>query len=193
MKRVICGSVDGDGLAFGHLFHPQGDHAAATGHHVAVARAADGGLCAFAQLAPFGYGHLLHQGFRHAHGVDGIGGFVGGEHHHVAHFVLDGGEQHVVGAFDVGANGFDGEELARRHLLERGGREHVVHALHGDVHALFVAHVADVILHLWVLQLVAHVVLFLLVAREDAYFLYVAVEETAQHGIAEAARAAGNQ
>lgn len=38
-----------------------------------------------------------------------------------------------------------------------------------------------------------HVVLFLLIAREDADLLDVAVKEAAEDGVAEAAGAAGNQ
>ena len=39
----------------------------------------------------------------------------------------------------------------------------------------------------------AHIVLLLLVAGEDAYFPDVAVQEAAEDGVAEAARAAGNE
>lgn len=178
---------DGDWLAFHHLLHPQGDHGAAAGHDVAVACAADGGVGTLAELAALGDGHLLHQCLGDAHGVDGVCGLVGGEDHDVPDAVLDGAEQHVVGALHIGAGGLDGEELTAGHLFERCGREYVVDAAHGDIDGLLVADVADVVLYLVVLELVAHVVLLLLVTAEDADFLDVGVQETAQHGVAETA------
>ena len=181
---------DGNGLALHHLLHPQRYHAAAAGHHVAVARAADGRGGALAQLAALGYRDLLHQGLRDAHRVDGIRGLVGGEHHYVLNSVLDGREKHIFSALDVGARGFHREELARGNLFKGRCGEHVVHAAHRDVNGLLVAHVADVELDLGVLKPVTHVVLFLLVAREDADLLDVAVQETSKNGVAEAAGAA---
>ena len=182
-----------DGPALGHLLHPQRDDGAAAGHHVAVARAADGRGGVLAELAPLRYRHLLHQGLRDAHRVDGVRRLVGREHHHVLHPVLDGGLQHVLRAQDVGARRLQREELARGHLLQRRSGEHVVHAVHRDVDRVLVAHVADVELHLRVLQRVPHVVLLLLVAREDPYLPDVRVQETAQHRVAETARAPGDE
>ena len=184
---------DGNGLALHHLLHPQRYHAAAAGHHVAVARAADGRGGALAQLAALGYRDLLHQGLRDAHRVDGVCGLVCGEYHDIPDAVLDGREKHVLRPLDVGARRLHREELTRGNLLERRGREHVVHAAHGDVHRLLVAHVADIELDLGVLQPVTHVVLLLLVAREDADLPDVAVQEAAEDGVAERPRAAGDQ
>ena len=184
---------DGDGLALHHLLHPQRYHAAAAGHHVAVARAADGRGGALAQLAALGYRDLLHQGLRDAHRVDGIRGLVRGENNDILDTMFYGREQHVLGALHVGAGGLHREELARGNLFEGRRREHVVHAAHGDVHRLLVAHVADIELDLGVLQPVTHVVLLLLVAREDADLTDVAVQEAAEDGVAEAARAASNE
>ena len=184
---------DGDGLALHHLLHPQRYHAAAAGHHVAVARAADGRGGALAQLATLGYRDLLHQGLRDAHRVDGIRGLVRGEHHDILNAVLDGREKHVLGALHVGARRLHREELARGNLLKSGGGEDVVHAAHGDVHGLLVANVADVELDLGVLQPVTHVVLLLLVAGEDADLPDVAVQEAAEDGVAETTGAAGDE
>ena len=106
--------------------------------------------------------------------------------------------QHVVGADDVGAHGLHGEELAGRHLFQCGGVEDVVHAVHGVANRLGVAHVADQEPNLrcelgaLLLQTVTHVILLLLVAREDADLLEVRVHEVLEHGVAEAARAARN-
>ena len=77
--------------------------------------------------------------------------------------------------------------------------ENVVYPVHRVLHASEVAHVADVELDLvgriraLGLELVAHVVLFLLVAAENADFADIRLEEAVEHGIAETARAAGNQ
>ena len=74
--------------------------------------------------------------------------------------------------------------------------EDVVHAAHRVAHGLGVAHVADEEPHLGgelgapLLQPVAHVVLLLLVAGEDADLPEVRVDEVLEHGVAEAARAA---
>ena len=110
---------DGNGLALHHLLHPQRYHAAAAGHHVAVARAADGRGGALAQLAALGYRDLLHQGLRDAHRVDRVCGLVRGEHHDILDAVLDGREKHVLRPLHVGAGGLHREELARGNLLKR--------------------------------------------------------------------------
>ena len=109
---------DGNGLALHHLLHPQRYHAAAAGHYVAVARAADGRGGALAQLAALGYRHLLHQGLRDAHRVDGICGLVRGKHHDILDTMFYGREKHVLRALDVGARGLHREELARGNLFE---------------------------------------------------------------------------
>ena len=105
--------------------------------------------------------------------------------------------QYVVRADDVGAHGLHGEELAGGHLLERRRVEDVVHAMHGVAHGLGVADVADEeadlvgLLRVALLKHVAHVVLLLLVAREDTDLADVGLEEVLEHGVAEASRAAG--
>ena len=186
----------GYGLALRHLLHPQGDHRAPAGHHVAVARAADRRRRALAQLAPLGYGDLLHQGLGDAHRVDRIGRLVRGQDHHVTHAVLYRAVQHVARAQHVGPRGLHREELARGHLLQRGCGEHVVRPAHRHVNRAPVTHVADVELHLpgplrvLRLEVVAHVVLLLLVAREDADLPDVRGQEPPQHGVPETARAA---
>ena len=69
--------------------------------------------------------------------------------------------------------------------------EDVVDAGHGIPDGLRVAHVADVeldlagILRVVGLQLVAHVVLLLLIAGEDADFLEIRIQKVLQHGGAE--------
>lgn len=180
-------------LALPDAVDEQRDHRAARAHDVAVAGAADGGAaCA---VAGVGVDDGLHHGLGLAHGVDGVGRLVGGQANDAVHALLDGCVEHVVRADDVGAHGLHGEELAGGHLLQGGGVEDVVHAVHGVAHALGVADVADEEAHLGgelrglLLQAVAHVVLLLLVAREDADLGQVGVHEVLEHGVAERAGA----
>lgn len=186
----------GERLALADAVDEQRDDAAARAHDVAVAGAADGG--AAGAVAGVGVDDGLHHGLGLAHGVDGVGRLVRGQAHDAVHALLDGGVQDVVRADDVGAHGLHGEELAGGHLLEGGGVEDVVHAVHGVAHALGVADVADEEAHLGgelggpLLQAVAHVVLLLLVAREDADLGQVGVHEVLEHGVAERAGAAGD-
>ena len=188
------GVGDRQRLPFSDAVDEQRDDAAARAHDVAVARAADGG--AAGAVAGVGVDDGLHHGLGLAHGVDGVCGLVGGQAHDAVDALLDGGVQDVVRADDVGAHGLHGEELAGGHLLEGGGVEDVVNAVHGVAHALGVADVADEEAHLGgelrgpLLQAVAHVVLLLLVAREDADLRQVGVHEVLEHGVAERAGAA---
>ena len=117
---------------------------------------------------------MLHHGLGDAHGVDGVGGLVCGETHHALDAGVDGGVEHVVGALDVGLYGLHGEKLTARHLLESGRVEDIVHPGHGVGNGAGIPHVADEefdllgLVGVFRLQLVAHVVLLLLIAGEDA-------------------------
>ena len=107
--------------------------------------------------------------------------------------------QHVVGADDVRLHGLHREELAAGHLLQRRRVENVVDTGHGIADGLRVAHVTDVeldfarVLRVLGLQFVAHVVLLLLVAGEDADLADVGGEKMLEHGMAETAGAAGDE
>ncbi len=190
------GFGEGDGVALADLVDPEGYDAAAGAHHVAVTGAADLGVAAHSGL---GHCNLLFDGFGDAHGVDGIGGFVGGEADDAFHSGVDGGVERIVCADDVGLDGFHREEFAARYLLEGGGVEDVIDALHGVLKGALVAHVAYVELDFIgyfghaCLEVVAHIVLLLLVAGEDTYLAYVCAEEPVQHCVAETARATSNQ
>ena len=180
---------EGDGLAVAYLVDPEGDDAAARAHYVAVARAADLGAKGVAALRD---GNLLLEGLADAHGVDGISGLVGGKADDTLHAGVNGRVKDVVRANDVGLDGLHREKLAARDLLEGGGVEDVVHAAHGALERGLVAHVADVefdlagCLRIIGLVLMAHVVLLLLVARENADLLDVCLEEPPEDGIAKA-------
>ena len=104
--------------------------------------------------------------------------------------------QDVVRADDVRLHGLHREELAGGHLLQRCRVEDVVDAGHGIADGLRVAHITDVeldltgILRVVGLQLVAHVVLLLLIAGEDADLADVGGQEMLEHCMPEAARTA---
>ena len=191
------GVGDGERLALADAVDEQRDDAAARAHDVAVAGAADGGAsCA---VTGVGVDDGLHHGLGLAHGVDGVGRLVGGQAHDAVDALLDRGVEHVVRADDVGADGLHGEELAGGHLLEGGGVEHIVHANHGGLHGREVSHVANVKLDFprrfrqLGLKFVAHIVLLLLVAGKDADLGNIGIQEAVQHGVAKAARTAGDE
>ena len=193
------GIGDGDGLALLHLLNPQGNNRTSACHNVAITGAADGRCSILTELTTFGDGNLLHQCLADTHSVDGIGGLVGREDNNILHAVLDGREENIVGADDIGHCGLHREELAGGHLLEGGGVENVVNAVHSVTHAGDIADVADVELDLvghlghFGLELVAHIVLLLLVAGEDADLTDIGAQEAVEDGVTEGAGAAGDE
>ena len=182
------GVGDGDGVASLDLVDEQGDDAAAGAHDVAVTGAADGGAAALCGHTGVGIDDVLHHGLGDAHGVDGIGGLVGGQADNTFDTCINGSVEDVVGADDIGLDGLHGEELAGGDLLQGSGVEDVVHAGHGVLDGLGVADITDVELDLLCglrvpgLKLVAHIVLLLLIPGEDADLLQVRVQEVLQNG-----------
>ena len=164
---------DGDGLARFDLVDKQGDNAAAAGHDVAVAGAADGGSLGL-DGARLRADNFFHHCLADSHGIDGVRRFIGGETDDLFYARVDGGCQYVVGAQHVGAHGLHGKKLAARHLLERGRMEDIVHAAHHAAQAVRIAHVADIKfdlaaqLRIFELVIVAHIVLLFFVAGKDA-------------------------
>ena len=173
------------------LLYPQGDHAAPRAHHVAVPRAAD---LRVARVTALRYRDLLLDGLRDAHGVDRVRGLVRRQADDAPHSVLDRRRQDVVGAYHVGLHCLHREELAARDLLQCGRVEDVVRPGHRAAAALEATHVPDVELDLvrdvrvLRLVLVTHVVLLLLVPREDPYLRDVRPQEPLQHRVTEAPR-----
>lgn len=192
------GVGDSNRVARLDLVDEQRNDRAARAHDVAIARAADDRVAALRCHARVGVYDVLHHGLGDAHSVDGIGRFVRGQADHTFHTSVDGRMQHVVRALHVRAHSLHGEELAGRHLLERSGVEDVVHTRHGVPDGLRIAHIADVkldllrMLRVLRLKLVAHVVLLLLVTREDADLAKVGIEEVFEDGRTEGAGAAGD-
>ena len=102
---------DSDGLALNHLLYPERNDRTAAGHHIAIARAANGGPGIVAELTPLGIGHLFHQSLTHAHCIDGIGSLVGRKYYHIAHAMLDSGFQHIIRTENIGTNSLYREEF----------------------------------------------------------------------------------
>ena len=177
-----------DGVAITNLIYPQRNNRAAGAHHIAIAGAADLG---FARVATLGDGDLLLHGLGDTHGVDGIGGLIRGEADDGTYASLDGGSQDIVRADDIGLYGFHREELTARDLLQCCGMEDVIHTRHGIAARLQVAYIADKKLdfmgHIRVFHLVfvAHIVLLLLIAGEDADFSDICTEKAIQHCVTE--------
>ena len=182
------GVGDGDGIASLDLVDKQRDDRAPAAHDVAVTSAADGGAATFRSHTGIGVDDVLHHGLGDAHGVDGIGCLVSGQADNTLNACVDGGVQDVIGTDDVGLDSLHGEELAGRNLLQCSGMENVVNAGHSVTDGLRVADIADVELDLLGsvrvlgLKLMAHIVLLLLITREDANLLQVGIQEVLQNG-----------
>ena len=104
-----------------------------------------------------------------------------------------GGLDQIVGAEHVGAHRFHRVLLAGRHLLQRRGVEDDLRAAHRFVELGRAAHVADDEAQVRALLVEhAHIVLFLLVAREHAHLARAQFEQAAHDEVAERAGAAGD-
>ena len=69
---------------------------------------------------------------------------------------------------DVGPYRLHGEKFAGGHLLQRSGMEHVVHPLHGLLHALVASCIANIKFQLRIFIRFPHVILLFFVAAEHA-------------------------
>ena len=184
---------DGDRLTLLHLLNPQRNYRATRCHNIAVTGATDCGCSTLTEFATLGDSDLLHQRLRDTHSVDWVGSFVGREDNDILHTVLDGREEDIVCADDIGHRRLHREELAGWHLFESRCRENIVDTTHRHIHRLLVAHIADIELDLRVLQCMTHIILLLLVAREDANLLDIGIKESTKHGVSKTSRTARNQ
>ena len=192
------GVGDGDGIASANLVNEQWNNRSTAAHDVAVPRAADDRIPALSRHSSVGIDDMFHHGFGNPHCVDGIGRFVGGQANDPLDACLDGGMEHVVSSNDIGADGFHREELTGRHLLEGCGMEYVVNPRHGVSQRLRVADIADVefdligVVRVFCLEFMAHVILLLFVAGENADLANVGGQKVFEDGIAERAGTAGD-
>ena len=183
------------GMAATDLLYPQGDHAAARAHHIAVPRAAD---LRVARVTALCHRNLLLDRLGDAHRVDRVRRLVRRQADHALHAVLDGCRQNIVRAYHIRLHRLHREELAARDLLQRRRVEDVVCPGHRAPAALQAPHVPDVELDLvrdirvLRLVLVPHVVLLLLVPREDPDLRYVGPQKTVQDCVPKTAGTAGD-
>ena len=182
------GVSDGDGAASLDLVNEQRDDRATAAHDVAVTGAADGGAATLRSHTGICVDDVLHHGLGDAHGVDGVSSFVGGQADNTLDASVNSGVQHIISTDDVGLNSLHGEELAGGDLLQSSSVEDVVNTGHGVTDGLGIADITDVeldllgVLRMLGLKLVAHIVLLLLVTRENADFLQVRIQEVLQNG-----------
>ena len=187
-KAGHVGVGDGDGIASLDLVDEQRDDGATAAHNVAVTSAADGSAITLSSYTGIGVDDVLHHGLGDAHGVDGISCLISGQANNTLDASVDGSVQHIIGADDVGLDSLHGEELAGRDLLQSSSVEDVVNAGHCVTDRLGIADITDVELDLLGsvrmlgLKLMAHIVLLLLVTRENADFLQVRIQEVLQNG-----------
>ena len=197
-KAGHLGIGDGNGVASLDLVDEQRDDRAATAHDVAIAGTADDGTAALCRYAGVSGDDVFHQSLGNAHRVDRVRRLVGRQADDALDAAVDRRVEHVVRALYVGADGFHREELAGRHLLQSRRMEHIVDAPHGVLDGLGVADVADVELHFigiigkTRLQIVAHIVLLLLIAREDTDLADIACQKMLEYGMSERTRTAGD-
>ena len=186
---------DGDGAASADLIDPKRNDGAAGAHDIAVTGVADLGLAGHPGL---GDRDLLLDRLGHAHGVDGIGRLVGRETDDALHPLINSSGQHIIRTDNVSAYRLHGEELAGWDLLQGGGVEDVVHPAHGTTDGLQIPHVANIefdlirhFRHLY-LKFMAHIVLLLLIAGEDADLADVGRKKAVENGVAERAGPTGD-
>lgn len=182
---------DGDRAPSLNLFKEEWDDGTTRSHDVAITGQAQNGV-ARKQLSRAGDDVLLHEGLRDAHRVDRVGRLVGREEDRLLDVVSDAGGNNIVRAEDVGLGRLERVELAGRDLLERRGGEAIIDAFERVGDRSVVADVADVELQLVVVELLPHVILLLLITREDADLLNLGFEKSPHDRVAERAGAPGH-
>ena len=172
---------DSDRLTIHHLLYPQRDHRATARHNVTITGTANSSLCVLSQSTTLSNSNLLHHRFRDPHGVDRIGSLIGRKHHHIFHTMSDSGKQHVICTLHVRTHSLHREEFTTRNLLKGSGREHIIHTSHSEIHRFTLANITNIKFHLMsylrtlCLQEMTHIILFLLISREDTNLLNVAI------------------
>ena len=183
---------NGQRLAGQQLVDEEGNHRAPRPHDVAIARGAENS--AVGPGEPRLRDHqFFHHGLGDAHGIDWINSLVGTENHTALHAIGNGRPHDILDAQDVRANRLHRVELTGGHLLQRGGAEDIVDADQCIMDAVVLPHIPYVELELLIAQFKPHVFLFFFVAAENANLREIEIEQAAQNGIAERARASGDQ
>lgn len=148
----------GDGQAAGAFLDQsveEGHHRAAGSHHVAVAHYGEDGRVPARHIIG-GHEQLVGAELGGTIEVDRVGGLVGGEGDHLLDPIVEGRLDDIFRPIDIGLDALHGVVLGGRHLLEGGGMNHEVHAVHGHVEPLGIAHIADEVAHAGVVEALLH-------------------------------------
>ena len=177
------GIGDRDRMSRMDLFDKERDHGAPGAHDISVAGTADDRIPALRRHTGVGKNDMLHHGLGGSHCIDRIGRLVGGKADDPLNTGINGSMEDVVRPLDIGFDRLHGEKLAGGNLLEGRRMPDVIHAGHGIRDRPRIPDIADVELDLGgrlrVLRLqdMAHVILLLLIAGEDADLTDVRVDE----------------
>ena len=192
------GIRDRQGLPLVDLVAEQRDDRAAGSHDVAVSGQAQNRISG--QHLPGAGDHiLLHDGLRHAHGIDGISRLVRRQEDCLLHMVFHTGRDHIVRTGHVGFDRFHGVKLAGGYLLEGGSVEHIIHPAERRGDGTVVPHITYVefdflcVLRIQLLIGVAHVVLFFLIAGKNTNLADIRGQKAIQNRMPEGAGAARDE
>ena len=182
---------DGDGIARLDLVDKQWDDTAARAHNVTITSAADGRTATLSRHTGICKDNMLHHSLGDTHGIDRISRLIRRQTDNTLDTGIDSSMQNIVCADDIGLNSLHRKKLTGRNLLQSSSMEDVVNTGHSVLDGLRVADITDVELDLlgcfrvFCLKLMAHIVLLLLIAGEDADFLEIRIQKVLQHGGAE--------
>ena len=93
----------------------------------------------------------------------------------------DSRKKHIVRSFYIGSHRFHRKKLTRRDLLQRRCSENIVNSVHCKVDSFTLTDISDIEFHfsshLWSLSLkmMAHIILFLFITRQDTDFSDITV------------------
>ena len=168
-----------------NLVDEEGNGRASRAHYVAVSNHRDDGVGVRPQGARDGLGNLLHHRLGHAHGVDRKHRLVRRKADDASNLGCHRGAYDVLRSHDIGANRLHRKELARGHLLERGGVKDAVHTFDGAIDACAIADVANIEPHSRVPKVIPKRILLFLVSAEHPDFVNAEAQQILQHRLAE--------
>ena len=153
-------------------FVEEGDHRATGTHHVAIPHHGEDGWVAAGHIIG-GHKELVGAEFGGAIEIDRVGGLVGGEGDDLLHAIVQGCLDYVFGAAHIGLDALHGVVFGGRHLLERGGMDHIIDTMHGHIQPLGIPNIADEVTHAWLIERLLHFELLEFVPRIDDDLLWV--------------------
>ena len=181
-----------------YLLYPQRNNASATAHDVAVTSTTNLGPLR-TNRTRFGYNHLFHHRLRCTHRVHRISRLIGTQAYNTLHAFFYRSRKDILSAKHIGFNCFYRKELARRHLFQSRSMEYVINSMHCILNRSQVTHIAniesDLLSHLRHLRLIfmAHIILFLLITRENTNLSNIRTQESIHYRMSETAGPTGDQ